>query len=555
MNFSILLGGAAGQGLNTTEQQLLKLLTHKGYYYHSYKDYMSRVRGGVNFTQLTLSNEPVEIHFETLDLIVALTQDVIDLQLNRLKPDGLLICDVKHVLPSPLSIKVCQLPFSEILTETDNAKGLSMIALGALARALTLSEDELKDMMNPKWPPVFLEKNIRSAQMAFERAFEFVDLPIGNNKGTISIAGNHAVALGAVAAGISFYAAYPMAPSTGVMNYVSAYEKSHEIVVEQVEDEIAAVNAVIGASATGVRAMTSTSGGGFSLMVEGIGLAAVAEVPLVILNVQRPGPATGMATRTEQSDLNFVLSASQGEFPRIIMSYRNVSDCFTQTFKAFNLADKYRVPVILLSDQYLADSAVTIPAFDLKTLEIQRHLTTAFDEDYRHYDLDSLIQDRACPGFSEQLVMNDSHEHDEYGHVTESGENRIEMNHRRMQKLELIEADMSEPEYIGAEAPEHIFLAWGSVTEAVKESVRQLNASGQSVGALSFGDLYPLPKKAISEWQSKKVHFINVEGNYQGQLAQLIAREMGIMIEDSILKFDGRQFTPDYIAESFKELI
>lgn len=561
MKLSILIGGAAGQGINTTEQQLLKLLTHRGYYYHSCKDYMSRVRGGVNFTQLTVSDQPVSIHFEQLDILIALTQDVIDQQLNRLKPEGLLVCDVKHLIPEALSVKICRLPYSDILGQTENPKGISMIALGALARALTMSEDDLSDMMNPKWPPAYMDKNKDTARLAYEQAVTFAKLPDGSNSGTLAISGNHAVALGALAAGVSFYAAYPMAPSTGVMSYLSQYEKSHELVVEQVEDEIAAVNAVIGASATGIRAMTSTSGGGFSLMVEGVGLAAVSEVPLVVLDVQRPGPATGMATRTEQSDLNFVLNASQGEFPRIILSYKNVSDCFYQTFRAFNLSDKYRVPVMLLSDQYLADSAATVPAFDLKSLEIQRHLlreAPADDpdfEDYRHHDLDALIQDRACPGLTDLLVMNDSHEHDEYGHVTESADNRIHMNHRRMQKLDLIETEMIEPTYAGSEAPDHVLLSWGSVTEAALEAVRQLEEEGFAIGSLAFGDLYPLPKASLLAWQAKGVHFINVEGNYQGQLAQLIARELCIPVEDSILKFDGRQFTPDYIVEAFKELI
>ncbi len=555
MTISILIGGAAGQGINTTEQLLLKSLTKQGYYYHSYKDYMSRVRGGVNFTQITLSNQPIQVHFESLDIIIALTQDVIDTQLSRLKPEGLLICDDDHDLTITSAIKVCKLPFKEILNKTENPKGLSMIALGALAKALTLNEKQLEEMMNPKWPPAFLNKNKATSQLAFEKSTPYIQMIPGNTTGTVSLSGNHAVALGALASGISFYAAYPMAPSTSVMNYVTQYEKPLEVLVEQVEDEIAAVIAVIGASATGVRAMTSTSGGGLCLMVEGLGLAAVSEVPLVVLDVQRPGPATGMATRTEQSDLNFVLNASQGEFPRIIMSFRNVSDCFYQTFRAFNLADKYRVPVILLSDQYLGDSVSTIPVFDLESLEINRHLAKEFNPDYRHYDLRTPLQDRSCPGFSEQIIMNDSHEHDEYSHVTESGENRVLMNHRRMQKLPLIENDLLEPEYYGAENPTHVFVAWGSVVEAAKETVRLLNDEKSHIGLLGFGDLYPLPKKSLKEWHSKGVKFINVEGNYQGQLAQLIACETGILITDSILKFDGRQFTPDYIITAYKEMI
>lgn len=555
MKFSILLGGAAGQGINTAEQQLLNLMSAKGFFHHSYKDYMSRVRGGTNFTELTLSDQPVHTHHEALDLIVALTPEVISDQISRLSPEGLLICDVKHPLPEDLPQKVIALDYANILKTSENPKGISMIILGALAKALSFGEEDLEKLLNPKWAPAILEKNKQTAQLAYQQSEVFTALTAVDNADTLTLSGNHAVALGALAAGISFYAAYPMAPSSSVMNYVSQYEKEMNVLVEQVEDEIAAVNAVIGASATGVRAMTSTSGGGFSLMVEGIGLAAVAEVPLVVLNVQRPGPATGMPTRTEQSDLNFALNASQGEFPRIILSFRTVSDCFYQTFKAFNLSDKYRVPVTLLSDQYLADSSSTIPKFDLESLEIKRYLQKEYDENYAHYDLSSLIQDRACPGLSPIIVMNDSHEHDSHSHVTESAENRIAMNHRRMEKLELIEAEMEEPIFTGHPNPEYMLISWGSVTAMTESAVHMLNEINIPVASLSFGDLYPLPKKSLDHWKNKNIQWITVEGNYQGQLAQLIARETGHLIQDSILKFDGRQFTPEYIVEAFKELI
>lgn len=555
MILSIVIGGAAGQGINTAEQQLLKLLSQKGFYYHTCKDYMSRVRGGMNFTQITLSDVPVETHYENIDLIVALTQEVIDDQIERLTPKGLLICDETHLVPEFQNKQICRLPFTTILKETENPKGISMVALGAVAKVLNLSLEDLNAMMSSKWQLDFLEKNRTTAQKAYSLTQSFFTPTAGNTVNTLSISGNHAVALGALAAGVSFYAAYPMAPSTSVMSYMSHYENQLSLVVEQVEDEISAINAVIGASATGIRAMTSTSGGGFSLMVEGIGLAAVSEVPLVVLDVQRPGPATGMATRTEQSDLNMVLNASQGEFPRIVMSLRHVSDCFDQTFRAFNLADKYRVPVLLLSDQYLADSVCTIPAFDLRSLENERFLLTHTQEDYQHYSQNELVQFRACPGLTDQLVMNDSHEHDAYGHVTESAENRTHMNHRRMQKLDLIAQEMKEPEFYGSESAKTMLLAWGSVTTAAKQAIATLKNEGFDIGLLAFGDLYPLPQAQLNLWRQKNVRFITVEGNYQAQLAQLIARETGFFIEESILKFDGRPFAPDYIVDAFKELI
>lgn len=555
MKLSILIGGAAGQGVNTTEQLLLSTLSKYGIYHHSSKEYMSRVRGGLNFTQLTLSDEPIQVHYDFVDLLVAFTPEAGQEGLKHLSPNGCLLCD-ENAIPTGLSTQtLISLPYQQLLKEAEHPKGLSMLIYGALAKLLSLSDQALHQMQSKKWSPIDLEKNKKIAQLAYQGTESVFTLPFAPHKGMISITGNHSVALGAAAAGLSFYSAYPMAPSTSVMNYLSRYERQQEIIIEQVEDEIAAINAAIGASAVGSRAMTASSGGGFSLMVEALGFAAVAEIPLVVLDVQRPGPATGMATKTEQSDLNFILNASQGEFPRFVLSYKNIEDCFYQTFRAFNLADHYRVPVLLLSDQYLADAATTVPAFKLEDLHIHRNFYTAPLADYRHHDLEDPYAGRLCPGMTDELVMYDSHEHDEQARVTESAQNRIMMNQRRMSKLEDMVEDMLEPEQFGSDHADYLFISWGSVTSFAEEAAKQLREEGYIVSCLSFNDLYPLPQNKLKQWFSTDAQVINVEGNYQGQLAQLIARETGHLIEDSILKFDGRQFTPDYIVAAFKELV
>lgn len=555
MKLSILIGGAAGQGVNTTEQLLLAALSKEGLYHHSTKEYMSRVRGGLNFTQLTLSDRPISVHYESADLLVAFTSEAAHEGLERLKPNGCLLCDETAVPPGLTHHTLMHLPYQQLLKEAEHPKGLSLLILGALTKLLSLPESTLHSIKNPKWSESDLEKNKSIALLAYAKSQSIFTLPKTDRAPVISITGNHSVALGAAAAGISFYSAYPMAPSTSVMNYLSRYERQQEILIEQVEDEIAAINAAIGASAVGSRSMTASSGGGFSLMVEALGFAAVAEIPLVVLDVQRPGPATGMATRTEQSDLNFLLNASQGEFPRFLLSYKNVEDCFYQTFRAFNLADKYRVPVLLLSDQYLADAATTVPAFKLNDLKIDRHFYSGSLEDYRQHNLAEPLAGRLCPGMTSEPIMYDSHEHDENAQVTESAANRIQMNQRRMSKLIDMAEDVLEPEQIGSDDADYLFISWGSVTEFATEASKLLSEEGYIVSCLNFNDLYPLPQAKLKQWFESNAQIINIEGNYQGQLAQLIARETGHLVEDSILKFDGRQFTPDYIVSAFKELI
>lgn len=555
MRINILIGGSAGHGINTIDQFLTRLLTKKGFHFHSYKDYMSRIRGGTNFTHVTLSDQPVLCHDDGLDVIVALTSEIIEDHLQRLKEGGLIICDSDVLLPEPCGHQVTRLHFKELLKQTGNPKGYSMVALGAIVKAIGLEESTLHHLVDKRWTEAIIDANTKTAKLAYEATHCVLTSIPKTNQDHLVMSGNQAVALGALAAGVGFYSAYPMAPSTGVMSYLTQYETRYPLVVEQAEDEIAAINSVIGAAAGGLRSMTSTSGGGFSLMAEGLGFAAVAEVPVVLLDVQRPGPATGMATRTEQSDLNFVLDASQGEFPRVILSFNSIEDAFYKTFRAFNLADKYRVPVILLSDQYLADATSTVREPDLKSLKIESYLLKEAREDYRHYDLRALIQERAVPGMTSLIVMNDSHEHNEHGGVTESAENRVAMNNRRMAKLKEIEKEMAEPRWIGNPEARDVLICWGSTAGVIETVVDTLTAEGRVIGALIFGDLYPLPSKTLKTLIEAGVRLINVEGNHQGQLRQLIARELAHPIHHSILKYDGRPFSPGYILKAYEEVL
>ena len=376
----------------------------------------------------------------------------------------------------------------------------------------------------------------------------------------ILINGNNAIALGAIAGGLDFYSAYPMTPATSIMTYLSKHQKDVDIVVDQAEDEISAINFAIGASYAGARAMTGSSGGGFSLMVESLGLAGIAEIPLVVVDSQRPGPATGLPTRTEQSDLSFILSASHGEFPRIVLSVRNAEDAFNQTVKALNIADKYQTVVFLLTDQYTADSNITIPMYDLSKVKIERHVASekdiASDEVYKRYKVtENGISPRLIPGSVKgQVAIIDSDEHTEEGHITEESEVRISQMEKRFRKISsIIEDDLQEPEYFGADSIDILLVGWGSTYGALRDAVKLLNDSGIKTGALSFGDIYPLPQKKLKEYKEKAKKIINVEQNFTGQFGKLITQETGILMDYSILKYDGRQIIGSEIADKVKK--
>ena len=311
---------------------------------------------------------------------------------------------------------------------------------------------------------------------AFDKGYDSVEkkhaLVSPKVQGQILLTGAEALSMGAIAGGLRFYSAYPMSPATSILNFVTAHAEEFSLAVEQAEDEIAAINMALGASFAGAKAMVGTSGGGFALMVEALGLAGIAELPVVIVDVQRPGPATGLPTRTEQSDLLFTCFASQGEFPRMVIAVRNHADAFYQTARAMQLAHKYQIPVLVLSDQYLADSAATVEPFDVgkaansvKPLEQE----AADPANYLRYKMtDSGISPMLVPGKTEALVRSDSDEHTEDGTITESAEVRVQMVDKRARKLDLLAEELLEPEYTGAKEPEVLLIGFGTTHNAIQ---------------------------------------------------------------------------------------
>ena len=546
--YNLLIGGAAGQGIDTSTAILEQLLKRAGYFVYTIRDFMSRVRGGHNFSLIRFGPGVIRSHSLKLNGIIALTNETIELHKDELEENGFILCDKSIAAGDKRELA---LDTVGIAKDLGNARAAGNVALGAALKLFGEKLDGLSEVLQKSMKASIIDVNIKAIRAGYDAVEPRFKHLNGHFENTMTITGSRAQAFGAIAAGLKFYAAYPMSPSTPIMEALAEAGERTQLVVEQAEDEIAAVNMAIGASYAGARAMTGTSGGGFSLMAEGLGLAGITETPLVITDVQRPGPATGFPTRTEQGDLKFLISASQGEFPRMVMALKNHTDAFYQTHRALNLAEKYQMPVLILSDQYLGDSSSSVGPFDLSGL-VNDWPAEEAETPYRRYRVtDSGISPRLIPGKSDSLVLVDSDEHDEQGRITEAAGVRIAMADKRMRKLKLLEEeDLQEPEFIGSDTFDTLLLGFGSAWGPIYEAVELLNNdSPGKYAALVFGDVWPLPTKRLTEKTAAASALINVEQNATGQLALLIREQTGITMTGSVLKYDGRQISGEEIAE------
>ncbi|MBI2862351.1 MAG: 2-oxoacid:acceptor oxidoreductase subunit alpha, partial [Chloroflexi bacterium] len=376
--------------------------------------------------------------------------------------------------------------------------------------------------------------------------------------------GTEGISLGALAGGCRFMSSYPMTPASGIMEYLAGKARKYGMVVKQTGDEIEAILMAIGAAHTGVRAMAATSGGGFSLMVEALGLAGATETPLVVVEAQRPGPSTGLPTQTEQGDLLFLLHASQGEFPRMLLAPGTIEQCFEATWRAFNMAEKYQTPVLVLTDHFLQNSLRSIPrgAIDFASVEIDRGLLLTDEElerlpdGYRRYQVtESGISPRALPGHPKAVFHVTSDEHTEDGFITEEADMRIAQMEKRMRKLEAAKKDIRDPGLYGPEKADVTLVCWGSTYGAVREAVDRLNNNGLSANMLHIVDVWPFPSERVGEMLSKANYRIMVEGNYTGQMARLIRAETGIAMDFNVLRYDGRPFSPEYVLRKLERVL
>ncbi len=575
MTFKI--GGEAGQGVESTGRGFAKALVRGGLHVFGLQDYHSRIRGGHNFYQIRVADHDIHSHDERVHLLLALTKVAVNEHLREIVPQGGVIYDpsleVDERELAAQSVRAFPVPLEQIAEDAGGSKVMANTAAIGAAAGLTgydmdVIHNVIRDNFGRKGPSV-VDANLKVAAAArsyvesnFGHAFPFKLKKIAAPPRML-ISGNEALSLGALMAGCRFVAAYPMTPGSPILEWLSVRSKDWGIVTKHTEDELAAVNMAIGAAQMGVRAMTPTSGGGFALMVEGMGLAGLCEVPIVIVNVQRPGPATGLATRTEQGDLLFMIYATQGEFPRIVLAPGTIEQCFEAGYRAFNLAERFQTPALIISDAFLAHSprALDMDALDLD-VPIDRGALLS-DEDLdklterykRHLDTESGVSPRALPGHPKAVYSSASDEHDEWGQICEDAVVRIQQDEKRMRKLETARAEMTAPLRYGPEEAELTFLTWGSTLGPLRMAVDTLNEQGQSANIVQIMDVWPLPVDKVTAALQGARQRICVEQNYTGQLETLVRAYTGIKMDGSIHKYDGRPMSPEYILSQLKGVV
>lgn len=540
MEFNVIVGGEAGQGAFSVELELTEILSELNYYFFATKNYMSRIRGGHNLHMIRIAENPVHaLSGRKWDMVIALDNETEKRHKPNLHENGIYL---SRDLTGEIE-KECRENFTDITSSNTALVGIILSVIGVAMEEAVSAVDSAKSQ--------YLKKG-------FEIASRW------KLSGTFSIAsragdhckfdGNQAIALGALLGGCQFMAAYPMTPATSIMHYFSTAAQGIPAHFEQAEDEISAINMALGASYAGVRSMAATSGGGFALMQEGVSLAGMTETPIFIIVSQRPGPATGLPTRTEQGDLNFILHAGHGEFPRIIFAPGSIDETITLARKSFDLADRYQIPVFLLTDQYFADS-VQIVEDDFPT-EMSRREYRVFEPPYQRYKLtDDGISPLTYPGLSEALVKVDSDEHDEEGKITEDLDMRIEMVNKRLRKFELLRKDAVLPTFYGDRDAATVILCWGSNKLIVKEALERLLHEGVSAAALHFGQVYPLTADMIAPYGLESKKLICVENNARGQFAGLLKREFGFGVAHHVLKYNGECFTVEELYQTVKPLL
>ncbi|OGI15715.1 hypothetical protein A3K63_04330 [Candidatus Micrarchaeota archaeon RBG_16_49_10] len=566
------IGGEAGFGIMTTGYIFSKACVRAGLNTFDFTEFPSLIRGGHNTYQVRVEDREVHSPVKSVDILVALNRQTIELHEQELTPGGAIIYDSSLELERKIrpDVKVFAVPFLDLAKKAGGER--LMVNNVALGVSFALVDFDLKTLLKVI-EETFKDKGKKVTELNKAAAKEGYDymrqlkpefghrLRKAKTMNRMLISGNEAVALGALKAGCKFIAAYPMTPASGIFQFLAGYEREYGIIAKQTEDEIAAMNMVIGAGFAGVRSMTCTSGGGFSLMVEAVGLAGITETPAVIVEVQRPGPSTGMPTQTGQEDLRFILSSSQGEFPRVVIAPGDVDECFHETINAFNLAERYQIPVFILSDKHLGESRTTTKVFDTRKVRIDRGAVLSdaqlrrMKQFNRYEDTKTGVSPRSIPGQRHGIYTATSNEHGESGIITEESEDRVRMVDKRMRKMKFIEREMPKPHVYGSPHPEITLVCWGSTKGAAMEALTWLLRDHVKVNLLHLVYLNPFPSDQVKAALDDGQKILLIEGNATGQLGGLIRENTGIEIGHRLLKYDGRPIYPEEIYDKVKEVL
>jgi 2-oxoglutarate ferredoxin oxidoreductase subunit alpha len=580
VDFEIGIGGAAGQGIATPGNIMARILARRGLSLNAYNAYQSIIRGGHTFLTIRASDEPVGNINTKYDVLIPLNQDTMDRHLGLMKAGSTVLFDGESIEPGTAAegIQLCPLPMKELAG--GNKLGGNMVALAATLRLFGIEFQALEDALTlqfKKKGKEVIAKNVDIARAGYEYAeanltpFSFKVPNLGKRMALLT--GNDAIAMGGVAAGVKFYAAYPMSPATGVLMWMARHARKLGIMVRQVEDEIGVVNMVIGAAHAGCRAMCATSGGGFALMTEGLGMSGMIETPIVCVNVQRAGPATGVPTKTEQGDLWQMLGAAQGDYPKIIVAPTSQLDLFKTVPELFNLCDKYQCPGFLLSDLLISEGTASVdpdkldfhPEIDRGEIILPNGSENA-DNPYggygdgaylRYKDTESGISPRAVPGVPGHIHVAATDEHDEDGTLISdeftNPHKRQMMADKRGRKMETVLSQISPPVLVGPAAAAVTLVGWGSTQSVILEAVKKLaGEEGIVANHLHIKWIVPFHCEEISGILSKSKHVIIVENNATGQFARYLRSETGFSADGHIRKYDGEPFMPHHIVEAVK---
>ncbi len=560
-DLAMVFGGEAGQGLQTVTETLLRILKKGGYNLFSCTEYMSRIRGGCNTTEIRITDKNRKAYLGRIDMLFALSPLAVDHLESRISPETLLFAE-KEKFSGKWSEQCIDTPWTKFAHETGSAVFTNTVAagvvLGIIGTPLESFTDYLREQFAEKGDDI-VSKNTVAAKLgydfgrrtALEKDILLPPPTARESSSRLLMDGNAALGIGAIAAGCNFISTYPMSPGTGLLTFLASKAKTFGVVVDQAEDEIAAINAALGASYAGARAVVTTSGGGFDLMQEGVSLAGMIETPMVIHLAQRPGPATGLPTRTEQGDLNLALYAGHGDFARAILAPGTLEELTEAMPHAFSLANKFQIPVFVLTDQYLLDAITTIDAACIKQRPIAESIIQT-GADYQRYALsDDGLSPRGVPGYGEGVVRIDSDEHDEQGLITESFVMRHRMVEKRLRRKQLLRETALLPTIIGSlEEADTLVICWGSNRGLLEEVLDTLG--NKKVAGLHFCQPYPLNPIVATLLENKKI--VVVENNATGQLADLLSLETRSRIPGRILKATGEPFTVEEMVNELNKL-
>ncbi|MHA2227182.1 MAG: 2-oxoacid:acceptor oxidoreductase subunit alpha [Candidatus Hodarchaeales archaeon] len=566
-DISIVLCGAAGQGIATVERLLTKILKRCGLNVFSTSEFMSRVRGGTNSTTIRISSERVRAYCERMDILIPFTREAVPHVKNRLTPNTCIIGEKKVLGDDNVGeCAVIDISFGKLAMEVGDRIYSNSIAIGLLAGLFRADRSIVSDIISERFVQKgedVVNKNLKATYRGYDLANDLIengeiplDLNLQSNSevtGEMLLDGRDAVALGAIAGGCNYVVFYPMAPSTGIGAFLARYRQEFGIVTDQSEDELSVINKAYGAWYAGARALVTTSGGGFALMTEGLSLIGITESPMVVHLGQRPGPATGMPTRTEQGDLELALYAGHGYFPRIILSPGSLTEAYALTQNAFNLADKFQVPVIVLTDHYFINSMYNVPTLPLD-LQVEKSFVET-RQDYKRYKFsENGISPRGIPGYGKGLVRVDSHTHTEEGAITEDPIIRTKSVDKRLNKLDLIQKNALPPKLKGEHDYKTLIIGWGSTYHIIDEAVKKISRRKNKIGFLHFNQVYPL-HQSVSDYLRKADQTIIIENNPTSQFGKLMKLETGIAIDDAVLKYSGYPFSVEEILGHLNKLI